>query len=151
MEMKDVFIMHDSDDFTSLLSEDLSVMREHGWNDDQIWMVAHATRNYDALTFAVEKLRKENEMLKKTRGMQPVLFVDGVIRFKKNRIVDDILSHSRDHGFGLNQIALGDYSDEEHTQLAQLIGYSVSGFGSLSYVSESMFEIAHEMAAEISK
>ena len=62
----------------------------------------------------------------------------GVIRFKKNRIIDDLLDVAGKHGLDLNQIAIracnDKYTDAEQIQLAQLIGYSVSGYGDLSYV-----------------
>jgi len=38
------------------------------------------------------------------------------------------------------------FNDEEREQFAQLIGYSVSGFGDLSYVSDETFETAWKMA-----
>ena len=75
--------------------------------------------------------------------MQPIqLDTHGTARFAKNRIVDDLLEFATARGFGLNQIAIGDYSDEEHMQLAQLIGYSVSGYGDLSYSSEQSIQEA---------
>jgi len=35
--------------------------------------------------------------------------------------------------------------------MAQLIGYSVSGYGELSYVSDESFNSAHEKAKELQK
>lgn len=79
--------------------------------------------------------------------MQPIhLDSLGVARFTKNRIVDDLLEFAASRGFGLNEIAAGDYSDYEHMQMAQLIGYSLSGYGELSYVSDESFNSAHENA-----
>ncbi len=75
----------------------------------------------------------------------------GVARFTKNRIVDDLLEFAAPRGFGLNEIAAGDYSDDEHMQMAQLIGYSVSGYGELSYVSDDSFNYANEKAMELQK
>lgn len=57
-------------------------------------------------------------------------------RFKKNSAVE-YLAEGR-----LNEIACRGYSDEDMTQLAQLIGYSVAGFGELSYVSDADYERA---------
>lgn len=54
-------------------------------------------------------------------------------RFVKNDIVEYLLDNG---GIDLNKIACMDFSDEDRQQFAQLIGYSVSGYGSLSYVSE---------------
>jgi len=56
----------------------------------------------------------------------------GVIRFVKNTIVRRLLDEG---GIDLNDIARwADVTNAEHQQFAQLIGYSVSGYGDLSYV-----------------
>lgn len=69
----------------------------------------------------------------------------GVLRFKQNKIVRDLLDHCSSRGFSLNDIACREYSQEDRVQLAQLIGYSLSGFGELSYVTDSDYEAASEM------
>ena len=70
--------------------------------------------------------------------MQPVEFdARGVIRFKENKIVSYLLDLSTNgNKGGMNQIAVMPFSQEDREQFAQLIGYSVSGYGDLSYVSE---------------
>jgi hypothetical protein len=70
---------------------------------------------------------------------QPILLAaDNVVRFKENKIVSWMLEMGRlGAKFDLNVIALQDFSQEDRIQLAQLIGYSVSGFGDLSYVPEA--------------
>ena len=71
--------------------------------------------------------------MSKRQPMQPVVVAaDGVIRFKANQIISDMLDLCQKHGFGLNEIAMGDYGKDDRSQLMQLIGYSVSGYGSLS-------------------
>lgn len=71
---------------------------------------------------------------------QPVATAaDGVTRFKANKIVRDLLDFASKHGFDLNQIAIRNYPEEDEVQFAQLIGYSVSGFGDLSYVSDEAY------------
>ena len=55
---------------------------------------------------------------------------NGVIRFKPNAIVNYILDEG---GIDLNHIAVRGFSDDDRTQFAQLIGYSVSGGAGLSY------------------
>ena len=60
-------------------------------------------------------------------------------RFVENRIVRDLLDNGP---FDMNSIATGSYTDQEQVQFAQLIGYSVSGFGSLSYVDNETYEAA---------
>jgi hypothetical protein len=70
--------------------------------------------------------------MSKRNPMQPVLIAaDGVVRFKQNKIVNDMLEFCRSHGFGLNEIAMRDYEKDDRSQLMQLIGYSVSGYRSL--------------------
>ena len=71
----------------------------------------------------------------------------GTLRFKENRIVSDILDFATMHGFGLNEIASKEYSVEDRQQLAQLIGYSLSGYGDLrSYVDDAAFAAAETKA-----
>lgn len=67
----------------------------------------------------------------------------GVLRFRKNQIVSDLLDLASQHGLDLNKIALADYSDEDRRQLAQLIGYSLSGYSELSsYVDDAAYAAA---------
>jgi hypothetical protein len=65
--------------------------------------------------------------------MQPIVkAADGIVRFKQNQIISDMLELCQKHGLGLNEIAMRDYEKDDRSQLMQLIGYSVSGYGSLS-------------------
>ena len=64
---------------------------------------------------------------------------EGVLRFKANAIVRYLLDNGP---FNLNDLALLPFSDEDREQFAQLIGYSLSGFGDLSYVSDETYERA---------
>jgi len=84
--------------------------------------------------------------------MQPIEYVDGIIRFKANRIV----AHLVDNGsIDLNAIARmaargeAGFTQEDQEQLAQLLGYSVSGFGDLPYASEETVAAADEIAAQL--
>ncbi len=75
-------------------------------------------------------------MTKKAKHpMQPVVDVDGIHRFKENKIVSYLLETST---ADLNSLALMPFSKEDRQQLAQLIGYSVGGFCDLSYGSEKV-------------
>lgn len=79
---------------------------------------------------------------------QPIGFDDhGTIRFKQNGIVRMLLD---DGPYDLNQLSLmvarGQFRAEDYTQLMQLIGYSVSGFGELSSVPRSLVEEADAKA-----
>lgn len=76
--------------------------------------------------------------------MQPVVDVDGVHRFKQNSLVRYLVDS---HPDGLNALDLQHFSNEDWEQLAQLIGYSVSGFGGLSYASEDAVRDA-DLASE---
>ena len=66
----------------------------------------------------------------------------GVARFKKNEIVRFLLDSGP---FDLNALALMPFSDEDRSQFAQLIGYSVSGFGSLDYANQEQVQRADEI------
>lgn len=82
--------------------------------------------------------------------MQPVVkAADGTIRFKENKIISDMLELCQKHGFGLNEIAMGDYEKDDRSQLMQLIGYSVSGYGNLSYSRAKHVMRADEKAASM--
>lgn len=63
--------------------------------------------------------------------MQPILLVDGIARFKQNAIVRFLLDTYPD--VDMNRLACIGFSEEDRSQFAQLIGYSVSGYGDLSY------------------
>ena len=67
--------------------------------------------------------------------MQPVVLDDrGVARFKVNPIVRFLLDFGP---YDLNRIiSLPGCTPDDHAQFAQLIGYSVSGFDELHYVSD---------------
>ena len=80
--------------------------------------------------------------------IQPLLKdAQGVLRFKANAIVRDLLDYASNRGLGLNEIAGRSYSREDRQQLAQLIGYSLSGYGELqSYVDDAAYNTAAHMA-----
>lgn len=81
--------------------------------------------------------------------LQPVIRAeDGIIRFKRNPLVRFLLDAGP---FDLNFLAHIPATKEEHAQLAELIGYSVSGYGDLSYVSDARYELADSAAREVRK
>lgn len=85
--------------------------------------------------------------------MQPLHITEkGTLRFVANRIVDDLYEFSVVRGFGMNEIARaaaqGKYTKEEQMQFAQLIGYSLSGYGSLSYVTDESYEEAEKFVED---
>ncbi|HAG3179135.1 TPA: hypothetical protein G8Z49_004605 [Salmonella enterica] len=81
--------------------------------------------------------------------MQPlVIDVQGTLRFKENSIVRKLLDYSTERGYGLNEMALERFDAEDHMQLAQLIGYSLAGYGELSYVTDESYSRAAAAAPQ---
>lgn len=81
--------------------------------------------------------------------VQPLVYDEhGVLRFKKNAIVRFLLDAGT---YDLNKLTLMDFSDEDWEQFAQLIGYSVSGFSDLSYVSEETLALVSDREPERSR
>lgn len=66
----------------------------------------------------------------------------GVIRFKENKLVQYILDKG---GIDMNHLAVQEFPQEDREQFAQLIGYSLSGYGDLSYVRDETWEAANRM------
>jgi hypothetical protein len=81
--------------------------------------------------------------------MQPLVKVDKVIRFKANKIVRALLDFASARGMSLNEIAGMEFSQDDRCQLAQLIGYSISGYHELSYVSNARAKAASDEAKKI--
>ena len=85
--------------------------------------------------------------------MQPIeLDEQGTIRFRKNKIVRLLLETSH---LDLSSLKImldeGMVSQEDYTHLMQLIGYSVSGYGSLSTSPTELVEEADRQAAVLLK
>lgn len=79
--------------------------------------------------------------------MQPLyLDVHGVVRFRPNKIVRALLEQGR---FDMNEVARMSPDPVDHMQLAQIIGYSVSGFGDLSYADPAVVAQADRLAAAL--
>jgi hypothetical protein len=66
----------------------------------------------------------------------------GTLRFRKNALVCHLLDNG---GIDLNKLAAVPCSREDREQFAQLIGYSLSGFSELSYVSDETYLAAAKM------
>jgi len=76
--------------------------------------------------------------------MQPIVWVGDVIRFQQNKLVTYLLDHG---GLDMNDLALVEgVTRADREQFAQLIGYSVSGFGELGYVRKKTLRKADERA-----
>lgn len=68
----------------------------------------------------------------------------GALRFKKNTIVEYLCQNG---SLKLNDLAKLDiFPREDWVQLAQLIGYSLNGFGTLSYVEDEDYNAAELMS-----
>jgi hypothetical protein len=80
--------------------------------------------------------------------IQPIVVdQDGVPRFQGNAIVQYLLAFARNHGCGLNELAeIPGFRPDDWQQLAQLLGYSLDGYGELSYVTADAYEQARLMA-----
>lgn len=75
--------------------------------------------------------------------IQQLIDVDGVLRFRENKIVRFLLDNGP---FDLNVLAREDFSCQDREQFAMLIGYSFAGFGDLGYVSDETYEAARLLA-----
>lgn len=78
--------------------------------------------------------------------MQPIVLVDGIPRFKGNAIVKRLFD---ERIIDLNAIAGWDVPVEDAEQFWQLLGYSTSGYGDLSFIRPETVERADELAEEL--
>jgi len=82
-----------------------------------------------------------------------VIDSDGVIRFKENKLIL-FLMDSTPH-LNLNTLSIrdqeGKFNKGDYTQLMQLIGYSVSGYGELSTSPKKIVKKADKEAAKMRK
>lgn len=73
---------------------------------------------------------------------------NGVWRFKSNKIIEYLFDSGK---LDLNEIARMRFTAEDKMQLAQLLGYSLSGYGDLSYVTDESYDAAHASLREEDK
>ena len=79
--------------------------------------------------------------------MQPVyLDKSGVARFKPNKIIEYLFERGT---LDLNLLAFMKFEAEDRMQIAQLLGYSVSGFGDLGYADPKIVEQAGKEVAKL--
>ena len=79
-------------------------------------------------------------MEKAKHPIQPLVkSKDDVVCFKENAIVRFLLEDGRND---MNRLARIPFSQEDREQFAQLIGYSLGGFGELDYVSDEIYNRA---------
>jgi len=84
----------------------------------------------------------------KNHPMQPIVRDGSVARFKQNAIINYLLENG---GIDINALALKNFSTEDRMQFAQLIGYSVSGYGDLPYATEKSKRKARKRAKKLWK
>ena len=75
--------------------------------------------------------------------MQPLVWDGDVVRFRRNKIVEYLFNTGR---LNLNDIACMPFDAEDRQQIAQLLGYSVSGYGELNYVTDDSYAEARAAA-----
>lgn len=98
--------------------------------DGNDWNIWQAMVKYE------EEVKDDKDMNLDTNNhpQQPTYIDDqGVLRFKENEICRYLIDHGN---IDLNDLARLHFKREDRQQFAQLIGYSVSGYGGLSYVCE---------------
>lgn len=95
-------------------------------------------RTYSKINNLVEELKAKCPNYH--NHQQVYLNENGTIRFRPNKIVDWLLENASKHGYDLNRIACENFDREDQIQFAQLIGYSVYGWGTLSYCDDVVYE-----------
>lgn len=118
------------------------------------WLNEHPNRPLDLrhvamLCHALSAPKPEQQST--SHPMQPVEIVGGVARFKKNAMVDHLYEWAVARGMGMNEMAAIGFSTEDWMQFAQLIGYSVSGYGDLSYVTDESYDAAASKVPDLLK
>lgn len=144
-----------------LMALDPSFSRE---DREQIAQLLGYPVNDDRFAEVRAKLPAPVALKKKGYQPQPMQPIDqdthGVLRFRENAIVRVLLDRDTERGRvypnfpartdgGLNWIATKSFSQEDQEQFAQLIGYSISGYHELSYVSDKSASQASARAHEI--
>ena len=98
-------------------------------------LLKHEQTVRDLLAYA-EELRGVVERLPRYKHPMQAIAKDerGTMRFVENKIVCHLLDFASKRGCDLNDLAGIDFEHNDWRQFAQLIGYSVDGFFTLSYV-----------------
>jgi hypothetical protein len=78
--------------------------------------------------------------------MQEVVMVDGIVRFRQNPLVDALC---KSFPGGLNALYSVPHTKEDWSQLLQLTGYSVAGYGDCTEIVQEHLEIADRLANEL--
>lgn len=79
--------------------------------------------------------------------MQPIDVDErGVARFRSNKIVEWLFDSGR---LDLNAISTMSFDDADRMQIAQLLGYSVAGFGDLPYADPAIVAAADDVVGQL--
>ena len=79
--------------------------------------------------------------------IQPIVFdEDNVARFKENKIVRFLLNAGP---FDMNKLADLPFPKDDRQHFAQLIGYSIDGFGEISYAPPDLVTISDAKVEKI--
>lgn len=113
------------------------------WNSEN-WRDIYFCSNFISLA----KRMADPEGEKYHTLQQIIIDKNGTARFRENKIVTFLLDKG---GYDLNDLAAMKFTDADSMQFAQLIGYSVSGFGSLSYASDDVVKHADSVVKEMLK
>jgi hypothetical protein len=88
----------------------------------------------------------QGELLNARHPIQPVITDQrGAYRFKANAVVAYLLEFASKRGCSMNDLARVNFDKDDRQQFAQLIGYSLSGYGEISYASDEVHETAFMM------
>ncbi|EPF0043352.1 hypothetical protein ACSN7J_000859 [Enterobacter hormaechei] len=144
------FAIHD-EDFEKALSVLNDTLDDCGDSErglllalDKVGIAVRSDACRDAMLHGAERVTTAYKL-----PMQPlVIDAHGTLRFKENLIVRKLLDYATEHGYGLNEMAREEFDAEDQMQLAQLIGYSLSGYGTLSYVTDESYECAAATAPQ---
>lgn len=87
--------------------------------------------------------------IKTNHPVQPVIQDEhGVLRYKKNGIVDFLLRESK---WTLNDLAPMDFTQEDWEQFSQLTGYSVCGMNDLGHTTDRVAAIGAKRSEKLRK
>lgn len=102
-------------------------------------------RRVETLEAEVKESKKTVRELLSNSPMQPVeIDNNGVARFRENKLVSLAIDRLPN---GMNTLRMWQATDEERTQVAQLVGYTIGGYAELDYVSDEAY-LRAEQAAE---
>lgn len=114
------------------------------WNEDD-W----STINMFCHDFTSLAKRKADPEGEKFHFLQQIVIDDhGVARFRENKIVRFLLDNGN---HDLNDLAVMNFTNADRMQFAQLIGYSVSGFGDLNYAASQVVNHADRVVERLFK